>query len=488
MAKSFKHNLLFLFTVIMHVLNERQRRLICGALALFFGTDSHSVKLIHENAGISKSTVYKGIQEIEAMWEEYERTGVFPEGVEAIPRPEVPLDPSQTDSAAPDEALPKSNVLKPRRRLRPRGRKPKDQKAKKAKEKKRIRKNVNGKVGRPTFIEKYNNAACTIQRIIDDYYYGNPMDDLKWVTLSLRNIQKQLDARYGWEISRPTIAKILRLMGYTLQQNRKNNPVVKQHPDRDNQFKYMRIIRDKSWRRGIMVLSLDEKMKEKIGDMARKGAEWCPVGEPLEVDDHDFLDPDKGIIIPYGIYDCVLNKGFVVLGRSKDTGEFAVNCLRTYLTTIAPVDHPGCKELLILCDGGGSNGSRCRLWKKCLCELATELGLTITVMHFPPGTSKWNPIEHRLFSFISMNWRARPLFTVGHAVHYISSTFTETGLTVSCVVDETEYETGKRISDKEMKALEKTYIQRHETCPQWNYTIYGSGKPASEDTANEDVA
>lgn len=387
--------------------------------------------------------------------------------------------PDSKDTTPDSENINKDNKSLLRRKPRKRGR-PKKYTTNYSK--RRVRRNPSGKVGRPNMTTIYPALQIIIQDIIDGFIVGDPETDKLWISLSLHKIKKEL-GKHNIYMSESAIRKYLNSLGYSLQQNKKMMSIGKDSPLRNEQFLNIKNAKQLARENGIILISIDCKKKENIGNFANKGREYRPIGEPRPVSDHDFKNDDMGPAIPYGIYDIILNKGFINLGISKDTAQFSVNSLREYLTTVGKEDYPNAKEVVILCDCGGSNGYRSRLWKMELCKLAEELQINITVMHYPPGTSKWNPIEHRLFSEISKNWRAQPLTSIEKVMRLISSTTTQTGLTVKCVLDEGVYEKGIKVSDAEMRNLHEKYIVKHEFCPDWNYTIYGCGKPEPAEAA-----
>jgi hypothetical protein len=261
---------------------------------------------------------------------------------------------------------------------------------------------------------------------------------------------------------------MLKDMGYTLQADRKDITVNVQHPDRNAQFEYINEQAKKFFRKGVPILSIDAKKKEKIGNFANKGREYYQKGKGPKVLDHDFPIPELGSAVPYGVYDIFTNHGFVSVGISADTAEFAVQTIRKWWKLVGSIAYPKAKEILITADSGGSNGYRVRLWKARLQILADELGIEITVLHFPPGTSKWNKIEHRLFAFISKNWRGRPLISLALIVNLIGSTKIGDGNKVECVIDRHKYERGIEISDEEFDAIN---IKHHKFHGEWNYKI-----------------
>jgi hypothetical protein len=302
---------------------------------------------------------------------------------------------------------------------------------------------------------------------------GDPMSPLRWTTKSTRNLAGALTAQ-GHRVSADTVADLLRADGFSLQGNVKTLE-GKQHPDRDGQFRYLneqaRTHRDT----GQPVISVDTKKKELLGDFKNTGREWRPTDEPIRVNTHDFPGDSVGKAVPYGIYDITTNTGWVNVGTDHDTAAFAVESIRRWWHDAGTRDYPGATRLLITADAGGSNGYRSRTWKTELAALSAETGLAITVCHLPPGTSKWNKIEHRLFCHITMNWRGRPLTSHEVILQSIAATTTGTGLSVHAQLDTGEYPTGIQISDARMAALP---IARHTFHGDWNYTLH----PAADNT------
>jgi hypothetical protein len=271
----------------------------------------------------------------------------------------------------------------------------------------------------------------------------------------------------GYRIGRQKVAALLHELGYSLQANRKTKEGAA-HPDRNAQFEYLNAQVQEFQARGQPVVSVDTKKKELIGEFKNGGREWCPHGEPTAVLVHDFADPALGKAIPYGVYDLTANAGWVSIGIDHDTAEFAVETLRRWWRYMGSPLYPQATTLLITADGGGSNGSRRRLWKVALQRLADELGMGITVCHFPPGTSKWNKIEHRMFSHISLNWRGQPLTSLDVIVNLIAHTTTQQGLYIEAALDTNPYPTGIVVSDQELAAVS---LQRANFHGDWNYTI-----------------
>jgi hypothetical protein len=298
---------------------------------------------------------------------------------------------------------------------------------------------------------------------------GDPESPLRWTTKSTRQLARAL-ADVGHTVSAPTVAKLLRAEGFSLQGNAKAIE-GSQHPDRDAQFRYLNDQASDHIATGDPVISVDTKKKELVGRFKNGGREWRPQGQPEQVNVHDFMDKQLGKAIPYGVYDVAGNAGWVNVGTDHDTAAFAVAAIRTWWHKSGQAAYPDARRLLITADGGGSNGYRTRLWKVELAGLAEETGLAVTVCHLPPGTSKWNKIEHRLFSHISMNWRGRPLTSHEVIVQTIAATTTRTGLTVDAELDTGSYPKGVKITDQQMKDLERRTLRRHEFHGEWNYSL-----------------
>ena len=299
---------------------------------------------------------------------------------------------------------------------------------------------------------------------------GDPESPLCWTTLSTRKLAEELTAA-GHRIGSDTVARLLREQGFSLQANAKTIEGG-QHADRDGQFSYLNAQAADHLDAGDPVISVDTKKKELVGQYKNAGAEWRPEGDPEQVKVHDFIDKDLGKANPYGVYDLATDTGWVSVGTDHDTAAFAVETIRRWWQSVGADAYPNASRLLITADGGGSNGYRTRLWKTELAALAEQAGLAITVCHLPPGTSKWNKIEHRLFSHISMNWRGRPLSSHDVIVQTIAATTTRTGLTVHAELDTGTYPTGVKIPDAQMSTLTETgALRRHDWHPEWNYTL-----------------
>src|SRR5215831_12764444 len=305
-----------------------------------------------------------------------------------------------------------------------------------------------------------------LERLLEPATRGDPMQLLRWTSRSLRNLVKDL-AKKGHQVSRTVVGDLLRELGYSLQANAKTRE-GSAHIDRDAQFEYINTQATAFLRTGDPVISVDTKKKELVGNYKNNGRVWRPKGESVEVNVHDFIDPALPRAVPYGVYDLTNNIGWVSVGTDRDTASFAVNAIRRWWTAMGKERHPKATRLMITADGGGSNGYRVRLWKIELQTLANELKFPITVCHFPPGTSKWNKIEHRLFSFISINWRGKPLRTYRTIVQLIAATTTNTGLKVRAELDRNKYPKGVKVSDAQLSAVNLT---RHTFHGDWNYTI-----------------
>ena len=385
-----------LTTVLPH-LDERQRRIMAGAVAGVLGRGG--IAAVAEAAGMSRSTVQRAVGEIDA-------------GVEVSDR------------------------------VRPPG------------------------AGRPRVEDAQPGLVQALDDLVEPESRGDPLCPLRWTSKSTRTLAGELRTQ-GFEVSHVTVGDLLHRMGYSLQAPAKENEGA-QHPDRDAQFRHIDRQARAHLKAGQPVISVDTKKKEVVGNLANKGREWQPAKTPVRVDVHDFPDPEVGKAIPYGVFDLGANEGFVVVGDDADTAEFAVTTIGKWWDEVGSVAYPDATRLLITADAGGSNGYRSRLWKLKLGELAARTGLEITVCHLPPGTSKWNKIEHRLFSAISMNWRGRPLTSHQVVVDLIVNTTTRTGLKVRARLDQGYYPTGVKVSDKQLAAVP---IQRHRFHGDWNYSV-----------------
>jgi hypothetical protein len=389
----------FFETVIPH-LDERQRRVMAGAMAQALGRGGQS--RVVEASGLSSHTVWKAAKEV--------RSGV---------------EPSE-----------------------------------------RVR--AEGGGDRPA-VDKQPGLLEALDELVHPDTRGTPMSALRWTLKSTYELARDLQTN-GFRVSAELVRRLLHQMGYSLQAPAKQNEGTS-HPDRDGQFGHINRLAGERLAAGEPVISVDTKKKELIGDYANGGREWQPEGEPERVNVHDFADRSLGEFakaIPYGVYDVGNDEGWVSLGDTADTAQFAVEAIRRWWHTLGKTRFPKATTLMITADSGGSNGYRVRAWKWHLAQLAAETGLTITVCHYPPGTSKWNKIEHRLFSFISMNWRGRPLADIRTIVELIAATKTKTGLTVQCAYDPNWYPTGQKISDTDYTTIP---LAPHEWHGEWNYDI-----------------
>ena len=329
--------------------------------------------------------------------------------------------------------------------------------------------------GPKLLIDSQPGLLQALDDLVDPDSRGDPMCPLRWTSKSTRNLAGEL-CEQGYEISYGSVYNLLVQMGYSMQAPAKELE-GKQHPERNAQFDYLKEQIRSHMSKSQPVISVDCKKKELVGNHANGGTEWQHKGQPQKVADHDFPDPEVPKAVPYGVYDVGANEGWVSVGDDGDTGAFAVNTIRQWWSKMGSAAYPNATELLVTADAGGSNAARSRLWKRELADLARETGLAITVCHLPPGTSKWNKIEHRLFSHISMNWRGRPLTDHQTIVDLIANTTTKKGLKVNAALDEGSYPRGIKITDAELKALPIDY---HEFHGEWNYSV----RPTPETTNN----
>lgn len=379
------------------LLDERQRRLVLGAMARMLGRGANTA--VASAAGVSRNTVIAGARELAG--------GAAPSG-----------------------------------RVRRRG------------------------AGRKKAVDLQPGLLAALDSLVEPESRGDPMSPLRWTLKSTRNLAGEL-GRLGFQAGASLVGELLGYMGYSLQAPAKAVEGA-QHPDRDGQFRYINDQAGEHLAAGQPVISVDSKKKELVGGYDNGGREWQPTGEPERVNVHDFPDPEMPKAVPYGVYDTHADEGWVSVGNSGDTAAFAVATIRRWWETMGQGRYPDATRLMITADAGGSNGYRLRAWKAELARLATDTGLEITVCHLPPGTSKWNKIEHRLFSFITMNWRGRPLTSYRTIIELIAATTTRTGLQVQADHDQGYYPTGVKITDKELAALPVT---AHDWHGKWNYTI-----------------
>jgi transposase len=391
------HDLREKYGAIFPLLDERQRRVIAAADALFLGRGG--VSQVARASGLSRTTIHHGIAELDA-------------------------------GSAPST---------------------------------RIR-HAGG--GRPSVVDREPAILEALEALVEPLTRGDPMSPLRWTCKSTRQLAAAL-TQQGYSISHPTVATLLHALGYSLQANVKTLEGTS-HPDRDQQFQYINAHVKQYLKHHRPVISVDTKKKELVGSYKNPGQTWRRQGDPQLVNVHDFPDKQRGKAIPYGVYDIGQNLGWVNVGCDNATASFAIESIRRWWGQMGKPLYPRVRTLLICADSGGSNGYRVRLWKRELQRLANTLGLDITVCHFPPGTSKWNKIEHRLFSYISMNWRGQPLISHEVVVELIGATTTHSGLRVEAQLDTNAYPTKIKVSDEEMAAL---HITPHAFHGEWNYTI-----------------
>ena len=320
--------------------------------------------------------------------------------------------------------------------------------------------------GRKKAVDSQPKLMSELEKLIDPYTRGDPESPLRWTCKSVRNLSGELKKK-GYKASHNLVAELLKQNGYSLQANQKSLE-GSSHPDRNLQFEHINEKVIEFQNNGYPVISVDTKKKELVGQFKNNGRELRPKKSPEKVKVHDFEDKKLGKVAPYGIYDITQNMGYINLGTDADTSAFAVESIRRWWITMGKTIYPNAEKLLITADSGGSNGYRRKLWKTELQKFSREIGIEISVCHLPPGTSKWNKIEHRLFSYISQNWRGKPLISHEVIISLISSTTTKKGLTVHCELDENQYPKGIKISDKELK---KINIKKDGFHGEWNYTI-----------------
>jgi transposase len=329
--------------------------------------------------------------------------------------------------------------------------------------------------GRKKTVDTDPTLQEDLEKLINPTERGDPESPLRWTSKSVRHLAEELN-RLGHQVSHRIVADILHALGYSLQANRKTLEGAS-HPDRDAQFENINRQAQEHFATADPVISVDTKKKELVGEFKNGGREWHPKGLPVKVKVHDFVEPELGRAIPYGVYDLATNSGWVSVGVDHDTATFAVETVRRWWYSMGVQSYPTAKRLMITADGGGSNGSRVRLWKVELQKLADELGLPISVSHFPPGTSKWNKIEHRMFSFISQNWRGKPLVSHEVIVSLIAATTTAKGLKVRAELDRAEYPAGRAVSEREVAEVN---LLRDSFHGEWNYTISPNNRPSGE--------
>jgi Rhodopirellula transposase DDE domain len=321
--------------------------------------------------------------------------------------------------------------------------------------------------GRKRCTEANPELAVALERLVDPVTRGDPQSPLRWTCKSTTQLAREL-TRQGHPVSAATVGRLLKAAGYSLQSNRKTKEGG-DHPDRNAQFEHINATVLAFQKGGQPVISVDTKKKELVGNFKNGGREWQPKGEPVEVKVYDFVDKKLGKAIPYGVYDLTKNEGWVSVGIDHDTARFAVEAIQRWWTKMGAKRYPEATKLLVTADGGGSNSTRCRLWKVALQDLAITLGIPIHVCHFPPGTSKWNKIEHRMFCHITQNWRGRPLVSHEVIINLIANTATEQGLHIEAELDTATYPLHTKVTDEELATVN---IQRHKFHGEWNYSIY----------------
>ncbi|MBM9538426.1 ISAzo13 family transposase [Desulfobulbus alkaliphilus] len=393
------------FMLISPLLDERQRRLYVAAEAMAIGRGG--ITMVSQACGVSRPTITAGCKELAGLG-----------------------------------ADPGADISKDGNRIRKAG------------------------GGRKRTVDLDPALRDDLERLIEPVTRGDPESPLRWTAKSVRNLAEELQ-NLGHATSHRMVAELLHEMGYSLQSNRKVLEGAS-HPDRNAQFEFIYSTTKEFQDAGQPVISVDTKKKELVGDFKNNGQELRPKGDPEKVRTYDFMIPELGKVAPYGVYDQTRNEGWVNVGTDSDTSAFAVESIRRWWLTMGKEAYPQAERLLITADSGGSNGARVRLWKTELQRFANETGLAVTVRHFPPGTSKWNKIEHRLFSFISQNWQGKPLVSHEVIVNLIAATTTSKGLTVRCELDTNKYPKGIIITDKEFRQVR---LVRDEFHGEWNYTI-----------------
>jgi hypothetical protein len=403
------------FEALRLVLDERARRLWAATEARALGRGG--IRLVARATGLSRVTIWRGLEELRQL------------------------------EARPGLAVPEAEP--PRAARRPVG---------------------GGRVRLPGAGAKLTEVKdpgilAAMELLLSDEVAGDPMGEQRWVRSSLRHLSEKLKEA-GHKASTGTVSRLLKKLGFSLKSNKRR--VLRQNcPGRDEQFRYIASQRKAFMAGGLPVISIDTKKKELIGDFKSDGQTWCR--EAAEVDEHEFPSAAECQAVPFGVYDVARNTGYVVVGTSNNTPEFAVSAIARWWETEGRANYPAAKQLLLLADGGGGNGSKARAWKLNLqVRLCDRFGLAVTVCHYPPGCSKWNPVEHRLFSHISINWAGKPLRSLRIMLGYIRGTTTRTGLRVTASLDEATYRKGQKVAREDMEGLN---LKRHETLPQWNYTI-----------------
>lgn len=478
---------------IMLRLGERDRRCLMGLIAEYLGK-GHVMSPLSEISGMGVSTLYKAANQVRPLidlvmgiGDQFQQArnlleeafSLILDGKEGDGYIAPAVEQTYYEATSPAGTNPEVDAMQ---KPKPRGRKRKHKKDRRAEAKRRQRRIG---AGAKQFAARYTKIYADIFAIVKEYIAGNPMGPGLYVGLSLAHIRDALlkireengELRYPSTLSIGTVRFIMIQMGFSLQRNKKMAPPIEYHKDRDLQFKTIKAMNDIIWDLNVVLLSMDEKKAEDMGNFAVLGPEWREIGNPRITLTYNF--PNGMRAIPYGIYDVKKNLAYITIGTSRSTSEFATNCLLYYLKNIAPTYYPDFKTVVITCDGGGNNSSRSRMWKADLAKIAKELGITIFVFHYPPYTSKYNKIEHRVFSEISKNWRGHPLVDLDTMKHFIESTTTKTGLKIECFLDSTEYETGRTLSSKELKKLMNEHVNIFDSNG-WNYMISGEANPLED--------
>jgi hypothetical protein len=439
------------YELLAPFLNERQKRFWAGAEAQSIGRGG--ITRVVRATGLSRKTIVSGVHELQAIQDDLGNTisadHIQPRGARKVLIDEDPKVSANLDTpikAVPGTALPQdtgrqvSPVSDPQRVRLPGG-------------------------GRKLAEVKDPTIIAALEKLLEDEIAGDPMSDQKWVRNSLRHLSERLAAK-GHQACPAVVGRLLKKMGFSLKANKRKQgrPGC---PDRDAQFLYIASLKKHFAVTGLPIISVDTKKKELIANVRNPGRVWCK--KAPEVDEHGFASVAEGVAVPFGVYDIAKNAGFVVVGLSHNTPEFAVSSIAMWWKEEGRLAYPDAKQLLVFADGGGGNGNRSKAWKVNLQEmLCNRFGLTIVVCHYPPGCSKWNPVEHRLFSQISRNWQGKPLRTLGTMLGYIRGTTTTTGLTVKALLDEGIYKKGQKVTKDD---LDKLSLKYHSERPNWNYTI-----------------
>lgn len=441
---------------VMPFSKEKERRIIAAAIAEALGHGG--LTYVSDRSKMSRNTISKAIPEMKSRFEETRQTDTASKTDDKEDSNSERATNHQEFEEESPEQLTLEELIE-----RFYGKQPA------VKDKDRQRKKGGG---RKRSIDLYPDLLPTVEQIVSASSYGNPESLITYTSLSLRDIADELNSKHGMPVSRNVVSDVLEILGYSKQQNKKLEQVGKDHIDRDAQFKHIEETAGKYLMSGEPVISIDCKKKEHLGNHKNNGQEYRKVKDARPVRDHDYIIPELGSVAPYGVYTMNNNTGFVNLGISHDTPEFSVASIRAWWYTTGIHTFPNATTVYVCSDGGGSNSARSHLFKLCLAKLAEETGLVFEISHFPPGTSKWNKIEHRLFSYISKNWAGKPLVDVETVVKLIGSTTTRKGLRVICIADKNHYETGVKVADEDYERINIEWIQIGSS-NSWNYRIRG---------------